>query len=193
MRFKVELPWDAIAHRFHPGSSGTAVQQHLNRMRKDLVAEGHLVPPPFNKAKPADPSIRGFMRADEEGDDITTVRPIRYDEDVPDRKFSLPVGDRVIHHSDVEGEDEQEEEEEEEEEEPEEQRLLPSMSVSVGSPEGLQPFATPTAYRAGGFEPQSGVKFTPSFAEALNGVDAQTPSRSSRAGLQVGKSSSLVL
>lgn len=162
-------------------------------MRKDLIAEGHLVPPPITKghlAQPVDKSVRGFVRADEEGDDYTTVRPILYGEHVPDRRFSLPVGDRVVHDSDVEGEDEQEEWEAAG---VEESPLLPSMSVPEISPERQNRYATPRAYRMGNFEPQSGVKFTPSFSDALDAsIDVQTPSRSSaRASHHVSKQCSL--
>lgn len=92
-RHKVNIPWDAIAHRLHPGSSGTAVMQHLNRLRKELIAEGHLVPPmPIRPAagETSDQEIRGYVRLDMDGDDKKTTRPVRFDEGLDDRKFSLP-------------------------------------------------------------------------------------------------------
>lgn len=89
-RRKLNLPWDAIAHRFHPGSSGQAVGQHLNRLRRELIAEGHLVPPRSHKAAPpCDPSIRGYIRQDLEGGDLEVTRPVFFDEKVDDPKFSL--------------------------------------------------------------------------------------------------------
>lgn len=92
-RHKVNLPWDAIAHRLHPGSSGAAVMQHLNRLRRELIAEGHLVPPvPTRPAagETSDPEIRGYIRQDMNGNDKETTRPVRFDESMDDRKFSLP-------------------------------------------------------------------------------------------------------
>lgn len=48
-----------------PGSSGEALTQRLMRLRKELVAEGHLVPPaPQKPGGPIeDVAVRGFVRA----------------------------------------------------------------------------------------------------------------------------------
>ncbi|RFU80936.1 hypothetical protein TARUN_1221 [Trichoderma arundinaceum] len=92
VRHKVNIPWDAIAHRLRPGSSGAAVLQHVNRLRKELLAEGHLVPPPAQKASPStpfDPSIRGYVR-DTESDDRNATRPVGFDEKMDDAKINLP-------------------------------------------------------------------------------------------------------
>ena len=92
-RHKISLPWDAVAHRLHPGSSGAAIMQHLNRLRKELITEGHLVPPvPQRPGHGETPSaeIRGFIRADMDGDDLYTTRSVRFDEEVEDRRFNLP-------------------------------------------------------------------------------------------------------
>jgi len=48
----IELPWARIAHRLHPGSSPGAITQHLKKLRVNLLAEGHLVPPTIAKLKP---------------------------------------------------------------------------------------------------------------------------------------------
>lgn len=88
-RAKIDLPWNAIAHRLHPGSSGAAVTQYLVRLRRELVAEGHLVPP-LPQVKGLDSSIRGYIREDENGDDKTTTRPVTFAERLEDRRFSLP-------------------------------------------------------------------------------------------------------
>lgn len=66
-RFSIELPWDAIAHRLHPGSSGSAILQHLGRLRNTVFVNGHFVPPdlPKGSSNSQDPSIhmlRGFYR-----------------------------------------------------------------------------------------------------------------------------------
>lgn len=92
-RHKIQLPWDAIAHRLHPGSSGAAVLQHLMRLRRDLISEGHLVPPMPNKpgaGSTLDPEIRGYIRKYPEGRDRTTTRPVMFDESIDDLKFNLP-------------------------------------------------------------------------------------------------------
>ncbi|TQV97613.1 chaperonin GroL [Cordyceps javanica] len=92
-RHKIVLPWDSIAHRLHPGSSGAAVVQHLNRVRKELIREGHLVPPVCQKPSSnstVDPNIRGYVRQDLDGDDKDTTRAVRFDERHDDLRFNLP-------------------------------------------------------------------------------------------------------
>ncbi|PNP37887.1 hypothetical protein TGAMA5MH_10228 [Trichoderma gamsii] len=92
VRHKVNIPWDAIAHRLRPGSSGAAALQHVHRLRKELLAEGHMVPPPAQKASPLapfDPSIRGYVR-DPSGDDKHATRAVRFDEKMDDAKINLP-------------------------------------------------------------------------------------------------------
>ncbi|KAL1903645.1 hypothetical protein Sste5346_000274 [Sporothrix stenoceras] len=66
-RYNVEIPWDAIAHRLHPGSSGSAILQHLGRLRNVVFVNGHMVPPdlPKGSSNSQDPSLyvlRGFVR-----------------------------------------------------------------------------------------------------------------------------------
>ncbi|CAH0040947.1 unnamed protein product [Clonostachys solani] len=99
-RHKIQVPWDTVAHRLHPGSSGAAIVQHLNRIRRELVAKGHLVPPATsrNGAVPpesTDPTVRGYVRKDMDGEDKESVRPVRYDEIMDDRKFNLPSMDNL--------------------------------------------------------------------------------------------------
>lgn len=92
-RYKIDLPWDSIAHRLHPGSSGGAIIQHLNRLRNMLVAEGHLVPPICQKPGSkvfVDPKIRGYVRKDIEGPDTASTRAVPFTEEMDDRKFNLP-------------------------------------------------------------------------------------------------------
>lgn len=92
-RYKIELPWDSIAHRLHPGSSGGAILQHLNRLRGTLVAEGHLVPPIVQKPGSkvfVDPKIRGYIRRDMDGEDNISTRPVGFDEVCEDRRFNIP-------------------------------------------------------------------------------------------------------
>lgn len=92
-RFKIELPWDTIAHRLHPGSSGGAIMQHLNRLRSTLVAEGHMVPPICQKPGSrvvVDQNIRGYVRRFPDTEDTVTTRPVTFQEPLDDRKFNLP-------------------------------------------------------------------------------------------------------
>ncbi|KAJ4395058.1 hypothetical protein N0V85_006693 [Neurospora sp. IMI 360204] len=93
-RYRVDIPWDSIAHRLHPGSTGSAIHQHLNRLRSHLIAEGHLVPPICQKPGSrvfVDPHIRGYVRANQHNpDDQLTTRAVRFDEPMEDRKFNLP-------------------------------------------------------------------------------------------------------
>ncbi|KAM7209533.1 hypothetical protein V8F20_000271 [Naviculisporaceae sp. PSN 640] len=92
-RHRVEIPWDQVAHRLHPGSTGGAIVQHLNRLRGTLIAEGHLVPPICQKPGSrvvVDPHIRGYIRKFPETDDTTTTREVRFDEPMEDRRFNLP-------------------------------------------------------------------------------------------------------
>ncbi|KAL7963605.1 hypothetical protein V8C34DRAFT_310530 [Trichoderma compactum] len=92
IRHKVNIPWDAIAHRLRPGSSGQAILQHVNRVRKELLAEGHMVPPPAHKTSPStpyDPTIRGYVR-DPTSDDKLATRSVGFDEKLDDAKINLP-------------------------------------------------------------------------------------------------------
>ncbi|OAA43782.1 hypothetical protein NOR_04357 [Metarhizium rileyi] len=91
-RHKLQLPWDAIAHRFHPGSSGAAIIQHINRLRREVLAEGHLVPPLTQRTSttPSDPNVRGYVRQDTQGDDFESTRPVYFSERLDDPKFSIP-------------------------------------------------------------------------------------------------------
>ncbi|QYT01388.1 hypothetical protein H0G86_008429 [Trichoderma simmonsii] len=92
VRHKVNIPWDAISHRLHPGSSGQAILQHVNRLRKELFAEGHMVPPPAHKNSPStpyDPTVRGYVR-DPTSDDKRATRSVGFDEKLDDAKMNLP-------------------------------------------------------------------------------------------------------
>ncbi|RSL44797.1 hypothetical protein CEP53_011070 [Fusarium sp. AF-6] len=86
-RAKIKLPWDQAAHRLNPGSSGSSIIQWLGRNRNELIAEGHLVPPPLSPR--ADRTVRGVMRADLDGDDTTTTREVLFTEPLYHPDFSL--------------------------------------------------------------------------------------------------------
>ncbi|QSZ33732.1 hypothetical protein DSL72_005303 [Monilinia vaccinii-corymbosi] len=89
-RSGIVLPWNSIAHRLCPGSSGTAAQQYLNRLREVLITEGHLVPPPLAKTTDYDSTIRGYIR-DMDAEDPKITRPVAWDEEVADLKESLVI------------------------------------------------------------------------------------------------------
>lgn len=99
-RHKLNMPWNAIAHRLHPGSSGAALLQHLNRVRRDLLTEGHMVPPlaqkPSLAAQFREPNLRGYIRKFPHGNDTTTTRPVYFDEKIEDLKQSLPYGEEAL-------------------------------------------------------------------------------------------------
>ena len=92
-RHGINLPWDLIAHRLNPGSSGGAIVQWLNRLRGTLVAEGHLVPPigqkPGSKVV-VNQEIRGYVRKFPDGDDTISTRAVMFSEPLEDRKHNLP-------------------------------------------------------------------------------------------------------
>lgn len=91
-RHSIDLPWNHIAHRLHPGSTPGALHQAFARLRVQLIAEGHMVPPPIPKPgqkAQCDSKVRGQVRADEHGDPFE-VRNVSYTEKLPQRKFNLP-------------------------------------------------------------------------------------------------------
>jgi len=86
---KINLPWDKIAHRLSPGSSGPAVIQYLNKSRDVLIAEGHMVPPNMGKSSALyDPNIRGYVR-DFDQEIPTQVRNLHWGDTWVDLKESL--------------------------------------------------------------------------------------------------------
>ncbi|ROT43541.1 hypothetical protein SODALDRAFT_41697 [Sodiomyces alkalinus F11] len=92
----ISFSWDAIAHRLQPGSSESAITQHLNRLRPTLLAEGHLIPPAPSRpgsVSAEDLIYRGFIRDDDNGDqeDARGVRyrKARFTEAIEHRKTSL--------------------------------------------------------------------------------------------------------
>jgi len=94
----IRLPWDNIAHRLHPGLSGNALLQRFQRLRRELIAEGHLVPPlPGRGNSNMDPEIRGLTRLDRDGPDLETTRPVRFDEPWLAPAFNLPDAGRLVH------------------------------------------------------------------------------------------------
>ena len=77
----VVVPWDDIAHRFHPGATAAGVLQHFARLRSVLAAEGHLIPPKLPTKKdrgPVDSTIRGFVRVGIDNAGAILVRPLKY-------------------------------------------------------------------------------------------------------------------
>lgn len=159
----VEIPYDRIAHRLRPGSSGSAISQFLGRTRERLVAEGHLVPPVPGSIFRRE--IRGYVRRDPESDDLHSTRPVTFSEPLEDRLVSLPDaanlyvgrrrrgGRRGARVSD-EGE---EEEEEGEEESPSRAQAAPRkrQRPSRGSPGSVPRHHCQNDNRHVGIQPES--------------------------------------
>lgn len=92
-RYNYEIPWNNIAHRLHPGSSGSAVVQQLARLRSTLIAEGHVVPPVVQRPGSGvvvDPRLRGYVRSDPHGPDTLATRPVLFTEPMDDLREGLP-------------------------------------------------------------------------------------------------------
>ncbi|OIW27459.1 hypothetical protein CONLIGDRAFT_431549 [Coniochaeta ligniaria NRRL 30616] len=90
-RQSIAIPWDDIAHRFHPGATAAGVQQHFARLRSVMAAEGHLIPPkvPTKKDRgPVDSTIRGYLRRDIDEDGNVVVRPVKYAEPLEHPTFN---------------------------------------------------------------------------------------------------------
>ncbi|RYP36715.1 hypothetical protein DL767_003277 [Monosporascus sp. MG133] len=92
----LKIPWDQIAHRFHPGMSANALRQRFDRLRKELIAEGHLVPPSdISHAS----LYRGLVRANQNpiDGDLKTTRMVRFEEPFLDSDFNLPDSTNFVH------------------------------------------------------------------------------------------------
>lgn len=87
-RQNVKVSWEKIAHRLHPGASGSSCKQYLNRSRNSLVAEGHVVAPLYKRGQAPDPTIRGYMRDVNPSDGSILVRAVGYGEYIEDPKVN---------------------------------------------------------------------------------------------------------
>ena len=72
-----KIPWEKIAHRLSPGASPSAIKQRMEKLRLELLQEGHLVPPPasFGPGITHDNSIRGYLKNPD-----GSQRPVPFDE-----------------------------------------------------------------------------------------------------------------
>lgn len=107
----IAVPWDDIAHRFHPGATAAGVQQHLARLRSIMVAEGHLIPPKLPNKKdrgPVDSTIRGYLRKDLDQDGSILVRPVKYTEPLEHPTFNRADAHDLGAYGDVDKHDEAE-------------------------------------------------------------------------------------
>ncbi|CAK7217164.1 hypothetical protein SBRCBS47491_003079 [Sporothrix bragantina] len=84
-------PVAAIAHRLNPGSSESALWQHTQRHRDEVLGKGYLVPPPFIRPKTYvianEHLVRAYLRVDKLGSPRIQVRAVCWYEDVPDNQF----------------------------------------------------------------------------------------------------------
>lgn len=105
-RFDCSIPWNEIGHRLHPGFSGNALRQKLDRVRKELIAEGHLVPPePSHPLDGDGEEFRGLIRANANprDRDFTTVRIVKWEEPLLDRDCNLPDAKTFVHNRSIRG------------------------------------------------------------------------------------------
>ncbi|KAI0378365.1 hypothetical protein F5Y04DRAFT_283879 [Hypomontagnella monticulosa] len=92
----ITIPFDEATHRLSPGSSGSSLEQYLVRMRNTLIAEGHAVPPPFNKV--VDPGIRGYIREfPHDPKKLTQARALKYSEPWQHPKSNLVDAVSLVH------------------------------------------------------------------------------------------------
>lgn len=92
----VPIPFNEAAHRLQPGSSGSSFQQYLGRTRNTLIAEGHMVPPPFGKA--VGPTIRGYVREfPNDPNKLTQARSLGWGEQFEHSKYNLVDAVNLVH------------------------------------------------------------------------------------------------
>ncbi|ROW06427.1 hypothetical protein VMCG_04420 [Cytospora schulzeri] len=83
-RNNLDIRWDRIAHRMSPGSSSGDLHHYLRRMRQQLIAEGHVIPPQVGlggcRAANNGLDARGFVRNVEDRADLTTTGPVGWND-----------------------------------------------------------------------------------------------------------------
>ncbi|KAM0813272.1 hypothetical protein AB5N19_13265 [Seiridium cardinale] len=97
----IELPLDAVAHRLYPGATGEALRQRFDRLRKEMIAEGHLVPPKAGKKSTnLNPKIRGHIRKfPGDPENILETREVLFTEPIDDAEFNDPTGFLLVHNA----------------------------------------------------------------------------------------------
>lgn len=85
----IKLPFDNIAHRMNPGSSGESFKQHLPKLREELLEQGFAVPPRITKRRDDQTGIRVCVRDDTHTD---RERKIGWSEVVDEPKDLLHCG-----------------------------------------------------------------------------------------------------
>ncbi len=103
---RIDLPLAQICHRFHPGMTPNALKQRLDKLRKVVIAEGHLVPPELGSSiSKGERVVRGLVRAnrDLQKGDITTTRPVYYDEAWDDPLEILQDAHNLVHNGTARG------------------------------------------------------------------------------------------
>jgi hypothetical protein len=95
----ISLPLDFVAHRLYPGATGEALRQRAERLRKELIAEGHLVPPKAGKKKTnLDAKVRGHIRkVPGDSKNILETREVLFTEPLNDAEFNDPTGYQLVH------------------------------------------------------------------------------------------------
>ncbi|PTB67503.1 hypothetical protein BBK36DRAFT_1167898 [Trichoderma citrinoviride] len=149
-RQNVRVPWNTIAHRLHPGASGSSCKQWANRSRNSLVAEGHVVAPLYKKNKPYDPTIRGYMRDLTRTDDKIVIRAVGYGEYIEDPRINEPDALEVLAQVKAQLEAEEASEAEGDEEFDFEDDISPATNLTIPDDEdiALPPSPTPARHAA---------------------------------------------
>jgi len=94
----IEVPWDLVMRRLCPGATAQSLLQYLDKLRPQMLKEGHLVPPPLSSARtPGLENIRGYIE-ERFGTEKTLIRAVGWDEQIEDRKFNR-VDEDVIRES----------------------------------------------------------------------------------------------
>lgn len=95
----IDLPLDFVAHRLYPGATGEALIQRTDRLRKELIAEGHLVPPKAGKkGTNLDAKIRGHVRKyPGDADKLLQTRDVLFTEPMEDAQHADPTGFMLVH------------------------------------------------------------------------------------------------
>ncbi|KAJ2902367.1 proteinrelated to RNA-binding protein cabeza [Zalerion maritima] len=105
------IPWSKVAQRISPGSSGSAIKQKLEKVRLQVLEEGHFVPPvaSFGIGATHDDKVRGYIEKPN-----GTHRELLFDEDyehpkasyIKPGKKSLPTRKEALEASKAAEEDE---------------------------------------------------------------------------------------
>lgn len=95
----IDLPLDFVAHRLCPGATGEAMTQRAERLRKELIAEGHVVPPKAGKkGTNLNAEIRGHIRKyPGDAKNLLETRDVLFTEPMEDVAHADPTAYMLVH------------------------------------------------------------------------------------------------